>query len=86
MPEVSRFFGIVVRMFHREHAPAHFHAEYGSDEVLVNIDTLEVYRGELPPKELAMILRWAAVHHDELRANWRRARREVPLHRIAPLD
>lgn len=60
--------------------------EFALKEKLMRSDTLEVYRGVLPPKELATVLRWAAVHHDELRANWVRARREEPLHRIAPLD
>jgi hypothetical protein len=48
MPEVTRFFGIVVRMYFRDHSPAHFHAEYGEYEALVEIDTLAILRGELP--------------------------------------
>jgi len=47
---------------------------------------LEIYRGGLPPKEAAMVLKWAALHRDELRVNWIRARREEPLRRIAPLE
>lgn len=85
MPEISRFFGVVVRMFHRDHFPPHFHAEYGDDEVLINVDTLMVYRGQLPARVLAMVLEWAAVHSDELRDNWELARAERPLKRIAPL-
>ena len=46
MPEVTRFFGIVVRMYFRDHTPAHFHAEYGEYEALVEIDTLSILRGE----------------------------------------
>ena len=48
MPEVARFFGIVVRMYFRDHSPAHFHAEYGEYEVLVEIETLSILRGEAP--------------------------------------
>jgi hypothetical protein len=46
MPEISRFFGIVIRMFYNDHAPPHFHAEYGEHEVLLEIETLNVYAGQ----------------------------------------
>ena len=48
MPEISRFFGIVIRMFYNDHAPPHFHASYGDREALIEIETLGVYRGDLP--------------------------------------
>jgi hypothetical protein len=48
MPEISRFFGVIIKMFYNDHLPAHFHAEYGEHEALIEIDTLGVYRGELP--------------------------------------
>jgi hypothetical protein len=54
MPEVSRFFGIVVRMYFRDHDPAHFHAEYGEFEALIEIDTLAILRGELPRRAVAL--------------------------------
>jgi len=73
-------------MFYREHAPAHFHAEYGDDEVLIEIDTLSVYRGALSPRALALVLEWAALHREELRRNWALARSEEPLPRIEPLQ
>jgi hypothetical protein len=47
MPEISRFFGIVIRMFYNDHAPPHFHASYGDREALIEIETLGVYRGDL---------------------------------------
>ena len=72
-------------MFYREHAPPHFHAEYGDDEVLIDIANLTVYRGALSPRAVALVLEWAALHRDELRRNWDRARREEPLERIEPL-
>jgi hypothetical protein len=49
MPEVSRFYGIVVRIFYDDHNPPHFHAEYGEQEVLVNINTLAILSGKTPP-------------------------------------
>ena len=80
MPEVTRFFGIVVRMYFRDHSPAHFHAEYGEYEALVEIE------GELPRRAMALVLEWAALHRQELRADWERARGGTPLESIAPLD
>ena len=81
MPEVTRFFGIVIRMYFRDHSPAHFHAE-----ALVEIDTLSILRGELPRRAMALVLEWAALHRQELRADWERARGGTPLESIAPLD
>jgi len=86
MPEISRFFGIVIKMFFADHAPAHFHAEYSGQEALVTIETLEVLRGRLPRRALALVLEWAAVHRDELRADWERARSGQRLTPIPPLE
>jgi hypothetical protein len=52
MPEVSRFFGIATRLFLSDYEPAHFHALYGEHEALIEIETLAVYRGELPRRAL----------------------------------
>ena len=53
VPELSRFFGIVIRMFYSDHEPAHFHAIYGEHEVLIEIETLSVFRGALPRRARA---------------------------------
>jgi hypothetical protein len=60
MPELARFFGIVIRMFFNDHQPAHFHAVYEDDEALIEIETLAILRGSLPRRALAMVLEWAA--------------------------
>ena len=86
MPEVSRFFGIVIRFYYNDHEPAHFHAAYGEHEALFEIDSLSVLRGELPRRALAMVLEWAVLHRVELRMNWDNARQGVPPVSIAPLD
>lgn len=86
MPEVSRFFGIVIRVFFNDHDPPHFHAVYGGDEALIEIESLAVYRGELPQRALAMVLEWAALHRPELRRDWDLARRGRPPKPIAPLE
>ncbi len=56
MPELSRFFGIIIRMYYGDHDPPHFHAVYVEDEVLIDIDTLSVVRGELPRRALALVI------------------------------
>lgn len=85
MPEISRFYGIVIRMYFDEHPPPHFHAAYGEFELLVNINTLAVISGDLPPRALGLVVEWAALHRDELNNVWERARRMEPLGKIAPL-
>ncbi|HLH75286.1 MAG TPA: DUF4160 domain-containing protein [Candidatus Binataceae bacterium] len=55
MPELSRFFGIIIRMFYSDHEPAHFHAIYGEYEALIEIDTLAVFRGSSPRRALALV-------------------------------
>lgn len=86
MPELSRFFGIVIRMYFNDHDPPHFHAEYGGHEALIAIDSLSVLRGELPRRALALVVEWAVFHRDELRARWDDARAGEPLDKIAPLE
>jgi hypothetical protein len=86
MPKVSEFFGIVIALFYADHAPPHFHARYGEYEALLGIDSLLVLRGELPGRALALVLEWARLHQDELRADWEHARQGLPLAPIAPLE
>ena len=86
MPRVSYFFGILIRMFHNDHLPPHFYAEYGDDEAVYEIDTLIISRGRLPRRAHALVVEWATLHRAELRANWDLARRGVPLSEVQPLD
>lgn len=85
MPEVSRFYGIIIRMYFDEHPPPHFHAEYGEDEALININTLAVISGKLPPRALGLVVEWAALYQTELNILWQRARNQESLGKIAPL-
>ena len=86
MPENSRFFGIVIRMFYNDHAPPHFHAEYADREALIEIDSLAVYQGALPQRALEYVLEWAALHQEELRLDWELAGTRQPLVSVAPLE
>ena len=86
MPQISRFFGIVIYMYFNDHAPPHFHAVYGEDEAVYRIDTLEIMRGSLPRRAHGMVLEWATLHRNGLRQNWDKAYRMLPLDQIDPLD
>lgn len=86
MPEISRFFGIVIKMYFNDHLPPHFHAEYGEYVAELSIETLEILRGYLPQRALGLVLEWAVFHRGELRANWAQARAQNPLSPIKPLE
>jgi hypothetical protein len=66
MPEISRFFGIVIAMYYDDHALPHFHAIYGSEMAEMGIDPIGVLKGSLPPRALALVTEWAAIHQAEL--------------------
>ncbi|MDA1314519.1 MAG: DUF4160 domain-containing protein [Acidobacteria bacterium] len=85
MPELSRFLGIVIYMYYRDHAPAHFHAEYGEFEVTVEIAT-GVVTGKFPRRAMNLVLEWYALHKVELEDNWLRARGKKHLIPIDPLE
>lgn len=85
MPEISRFFGIVIRMYFDDHQPPHFHARYGGTESVIAINPVHVICGDLPPRAVSMVVEWAALHQQELMDNWQRLRRSQPADRIAPL-
>jgi len=85
VPEISRFLGIVIGMFYRDHAPPHFHAVYGEYEAIIEIEGGAV-SGRLPRRALELVREWTALHRDELLEDWELARQGQPLKRIAPLE
>ena len=66
MPEISRFYGIIIAMFYSEHNPPHFHARYGGEKVAIDIRTLQVLEGRIAPRALGLVVEWASQHQDEL--------------------
>ena len=72
MPVLSRFYGIVIRMYFQqaEHNPPHIHALYGEDMAALNVETGEVMEGHLPPKALALVREWMGIHKSELLRMW----------------
>jgi hypothetical protein len=85
MPEISRFFGIVVFIYFKEHNPPHFHAEYGGQVAAFSIPELSLMEGSLPRRVIALVLEWAFEHRQELLANWELAVARKPLRKISPL-
>ena len=81
MPEISRFYGIIIKMFFDDHNPPHFHALYGDHEILIDINTFAVFAGHLPPRALGLVIEWAT----KLLDDWRRAQDHEPLNKIDPL-
>jgi hypothetical protein len=86
MPTISRFYGISIRLFYHDHAPPHFHAVYGDDELIVAIMPISILHGEAPGRVRSLVLEWAALHQAELVENWNRCRQAEPPLPIAPLD
>lgn len=85
MPSISRFFGIIIYFYFRDHNPPHFHAVYGEFEAEILIDDLSVDVGYLPPRVLGLVTEWAFIHKDELMENWKLGSSGETFKQIAPL-
>ena len=89
MPEISRFYGLLIRMYvergERHHLP-HFHALYQGKSAVYRIDTAEMTGGYLPLRQRRLVEAWVELHRDELLANWERLQHDEPALRIAPLE
>ena len=86
MPTISQFFGIIIQMFWREHAPPHFHALYGEFEAEIDIHTLEIIVGYLPKRALSLTVEWAIEHRIELMEDWNLCQARQSPKKIAPLE
>jgi hypothetical protein len=85
MPEISRFYGIVIAMFYDEHRPPHFHVRYGEHQAVVRINELMMVEGYLPPRALGLVIEWAAKNREALLRNWDAIEKSRPLRKIPPL-
>lgn len=85
MPEISRFYGIIISMFYDDHNPPHFHARYAGDKIAINIKDLSILEGSLPPRALGLTIEWAALHKDELLKDWELASQNKNPEKIEPL-
>ena len=70
MPEISRFFGIIIRMYFDDHNPPHFHAEFQEHRAIIDIQNPMLLDGYLPPKQLKLVQAWALIHQKELLENF----------------
>jgi hypothetical protein len=86
MPEISRFYRIVIKMYYNDHNPPHFYAEYGNEVAEYFIDTLGVLDGSLSKRAHALVLEWAFIHRNELMANWNNLRYQNSISKIEPLE
>ena len=86
MPEISRYFGIIIRMYFDDHLPPHFHAIYGQSEIQVAINPITILRGSLPRRAESMVFEWAALHQQELMDNWHRLHKAQSPQKIKPLE
>jgi hypothetical protein len=86
MPEISRFFGISIKMFFDDHNPPHFHAFYGEFKVAIDITKLAIFSGSFPPRALGLVIEWATIHQKELLADWALAESQQALETIDPLQ
>ncbi len=84
MPEISRFYGIIIRMFFNDHNPPHFHIEYQDYEAVINIKDGTV-NGNMSRRALKLVFEWLDLHQEELFENWELAHNEKPLKKIEPL-
>ena len=88
MPELSRFFGIIIRMYMEagiQHHRPHFHAYYGDEMAIYSLDSIEVLAGSLPKRQQRLVEAWAELHQAELEASWQQLQAGQPPQPIAPL-
>lgn len=88
MPEISRFYGIVIAMYWErdtKHKSPHFHAIYNEFDCKYGLPELEIIDGKLPNKAHKLVVDWANEHLKELEANWKLAVKNEPLNKIKPL-
>ncbi len=86
MPEISRFFGIIIYMYAKDHLPPHFHAVHNEDEAMFSIETGNVIQGDLPRKQIRLVQAWVELHRQELSENYNLLQQEVgSFKKIKPL-
>ena len=85
MPEISRFYGIVVQIYYADHVPPHFHVQYAGETAKFEIETLALIDGSLPARARGLVTEWASLHQAELMEAFRKAAASEPPEKIPPL-
>jgi hypothetical protein len=70
VPEISRFYGIVIYLHHGDHGPPHFHAVYAESEASIAIASVAILEGSLPRRAWRLVREWALRHRGELIEDW----------------
>ena len=86
MPEISRFYGIIISMYYDDHNPPHFHARYGKGKAVIEIASIRLLEGRIPPRVLGLIVEWTVQHQLELMDNWNTMQNDKPPRKIRPLQ
>jgi hypothetical protein len=86
MPEICRFFGIIIQMYHDDHAPPHIHIRYSGVKAKFDIETANCLSGKLPKKAHLMVVEWIFDNQDALKTLWELAQQDQPLHKLPPLE
>ena len=86
MPRISHFLGITIAMHYDDHPPPHFHVQYGDDSATMDIDTMHITDGHLPPRVLGLVTEWGVRYRALLRENFRRVLEHRAPETIPPLD
>lgn len=86
MPEISRFFGIIIQMYYNDHEPPHFQVRYSGQRAVIAIRDLAVLAGQLSPTALSLVREWARLHQADLLDDWTLARADAELRPIPPLE
>jgi Domain of unknown function (DUF4160) len=86
VPELCRFFGIIITMYYNDHPPPHFHVRYGQQKAIIAIESLSVLEGKLSSRVLGLVIEWASQHQAALLKNWQFARENIVLETIEPLE
>jgi hypothetical protein len=84
MPEICRFYGIIIQMFFNDHNPPHFHVVYGDFKAVININD-EIVEGFMPKRALKLVFEWMDLHKSELLENWDLAQNGELPNKIEPL-
>ena len=85
MPVISRFYGISIMIFFKDHNPPRFHAKYEDQVAVFNIRTHRLIAGSLPPNAVRLVRAWLKLHEKELMDDWNRAQTDKKLKPIQPL-
>ena len=85
MPTISSFHGIMIRMFFNDHDPPPVHARYGEFEATIEIESMHLIKGQLPPRAMNLVSEWTSLHQAELLENWRLCREKRVPEKIDPL-